>query len=297
MSATAGTGRACDVCVVGSTNLDLVATAATLPSPGETVMGHGYAEHPGGKGLNQAVAAARAGASTSFVSAIGDDAAGGRLLDVMHGDDIDTTLVRTLAGVPTGRALIGVSDAGENSIIVVPGANGFVRVDQVPPARVVLAQLEVPIETIERAFVQARAAGVTTILNPAPAAAVPGSLLAVTDIVVPNEHEVELLGGVDALLAAGVGHVVVTLGAAGSAVHHRDGTVERIGSVAVDAVDTTGAGDTFCGTLAARLALGDALPAALRHASAAAALSTTRAGAVPSIPSADEVSALLSAGA
>jgi len=283
-----------DVCVVGSTNLDLVATAAALPRPGETVMGHGYAEHPGGKGLNQAVAAARAGASTVFVSAVGDDAAGVGLLQVMRDDDIDTTHVRIVAGVPTGRAIIGVADDGENSIIVVSGANRFVAVDQAPASKVVLSQLEVPVEAIERAFFQGRSAGAVTILNPAPAASVPASVLAVTDIVVPNEHEVGLLGGVDALLAAGVGHVVVTLGADGAVVHHSDGTVDHVAAFAVEAVDTTGAGDTFCGTLAARLALGDELPAALRHAAAAAALSTTRAGAVPSIPTSAEVAALLS---
>jgi ribokinase len=285
-----------DVCVVGSTNLDLVATAAVLPAPGETVMGHGYAEHPGGKGLNQAVAAVRAGASTVFVSAVGDDVAGMGLLQVMHNDGIDTTHVRIIEGVPTGRAIIGVGDNGENSIIVVSGANRFVSVDRAPASKVVLSQLEVPVEAIERAFLQGRSAGAVTILNPAPAAAVPASLLAVTDIVVPNEHEVGLLGGVDALLAAGVGHVVVTLGAQGAAVHHGDGTVDHVAAFAVEAVDTTGAGDTFCGTLAARLALGDELPAALRHAAAAAALSTTRAGAVPSIPTSAEVAALLSDG-
>ncbi|MEX0846152.1 MAG: ribokinase [Ilumatobacteraceae bacterium] len=290
---------ACDVCVVGSTNLDLVATAALLPSPGETVMGRDYAEHPGGKGLNQAVAAARAGASTVFVSAVGDDAAGAGLLQVMRDEGIDTTSVAVVTGVPTGRAIIGVGDSGDNFIIVVSGANMHVQVDQVPAsAHVVLSQLEVPFEAIERAFTQARALGAITVLNPAPAAAhVPASMLALTDIVVPNEHEVGLLGGVDALLAQGVGHVVVTLGDKGAEVHHRDGSVEHIDAFAVNAVDTTGAGDTFCGTLSARLALGDDLPAALRHASAAAAISTTRAGAVPSIPTADEVDALLSAGA
>ena len=285
-----------DVCVVGSTNLDLVATAAVLPAPGETVMGHGYAEHPGGKGLNQAVAAVRAGASTAFVSAVGDDVAGVGLLQVMHDDGIDTTHVRIIEGVPTGRAIIGVGDNGENSIIVVSGANRFVSVDRAPTSKVVLSQLEVPIEAIERAFRQGRSAGTVTILNPAPAASVPASVLAITDIVVPNEHEVGLLGGVDALLAAGVGHVVVTLGANGAIVHHRDGTVDHVAAFAVEAIDTTGAGDTFCGTLAARLAMGDELPAALRHAAAAAALSTTRAGAVPSIPTSAEVAALLSDG-
>jgi ribokinase len=283
-----------DVCVVGSTNLDLVATAAVLPGPGETVLGRDYAEHPGGKGLNQAVAAARSGASTVFVSAVGDDDAGTRLLGVMRSDGIDTTEVAVRAGTPTGRALIGVSDAGENSIIVVPGANAAVAVavDGLPAARVVLAQLEVPLATVEAAFVQARAAGATTVLNPAPAQPLPASLLALCDVVVPNEHEVELLGGVDALFALGARAVVVTQGSRGATLHTPDGATP-IAAFAVSPVDTTGAGDTFCGSLCARLAAGDPLSAALRFASAAAALSTTRAGAVPSIPLAADVHALL----
>jgi ribokinase len=283
-----------DVCVVGSTNLDLVATTARLPGPGETVLGHGYAEHPGGKGLNQAVAAARAGARVAFVSAVGDDDAGRRLLGVMTDDGIDTTAVRTLIGTPTGRALIGVSDAGENSIIVVPGANAAVAVESLPPCGVVLAQLEVPLHTVEAAFVLARAAGATTVLNPAPAQALPPSLLALCDVVVPNEHEVELLGGVEALLALGVRAVVVTLGAAGALLHTADGATP-VAPFEVASVDTTGAGDTLCGWLGARLAAGDDLPHALRRASAAAAIGTTRAGAVPSIPGAAEVDAFLAA--
>jgi ribokinase len=281
-----------DVCVVGSTNLDLVCTAPVLPLPGETVMGDGYAEHPGGKGLNQAVAAARAGARTAFVSAVGDDAAGSALLDVMAANAIDTTAVAVVAGVPTGRALIGVGGNGENFIIVVSGANMRVAVDHLPATRVVLSQLEVPLPAIEHSFALARAAGATTVLNPAPARPLPTSLLALVDIVVPNEHEVELLGGVDALLAQGVRAVVVTLGAQGATVHTSDG-ITKVEPFVVDAVDTTGAGDTFCGSLSARLAAGYTLADALRYASAAAALSTTRPGAVPSIPLASEVAALL----
>lgn len=286
-----------DVCVVGSSNLDLVATAAVLPGPGETVMGRDYAEHPGGKGLNQAVAAARAGASTVFVSAVGDDTAGAGLLAVMHRDGIDTSCVATRSGVPTGRALIGVGDSGENSIIVVPGANATVQVDELPEANVVLAQLEVPLDTVRRAFELARAAGATTVLNPAPAQTLPSELLALCDIVVPNEHEVELLGGVDALFALGARAVVVTEGSRGATLYREGGpgAGEHIAPFVVSPVDTTGAGDTFCGSLCARLAAGDDLEVALRWAAAAAALSTTRAGAVPSIPLAAEVDAFVTA--
>ncbi|MEI7547431.1 MAG: PfkB family carbohydrate kinase, partial [Actinomycetota bacterium] len=153
-----------DVCVVGSANLDLVATVDRLPGPGETVSGSAYAEYPGGKGLNQAVAAARSGARTAFVGALGTDAAGDALLAVMAGDDIDATGVLRVAA-PTGRALIGVSATGENSIIVVSGANSAVIGDDIPAATVVLAQLEVPIGAVERAFRLARLAGAVTVLN------------------------------------------------------------------------------------------------------------------------------------
>ena len=284
-----------DVVVVGSTNLDIVATAPVLPRPGETVLGHGYAEHPGGKGLNQAVAAARAGARTAFVSAVGTDAAADALLDVMRREGIDTTGVVRHPDLPTGRAVIGVADDGENSIIVISGANGAVRVATLPTAAVVLAQLEVPVDTVRAAFAAARAMGATTVLNPAPARDLDNGLLQLCDVVVPNEHEVELLGGVGHLIALGAETVVVTQGRDVALVSSVSATT-AVAPFRVQPVDTTGAGDTFCGSLAARLALGDALADALRYASAAAALSTTRSGAVPSIPSATEVNAFMRAG-
>jgi ribokinase len=280
------------VCVVGSANLDLVATAQRLPGPGETVLGTGYAEHAGGKGLNQAIAASRSGSPTALVGAVGDDAAGQRLLDVMSSDMIDIGRVRRLPGVATGRALIGVDASGENSIIVVPGANAMVAVDSLPTAQVVLAQLEVPLGAIITAFRLARAAGATTVLNPAPARPLDSELLSLCDVVVPNEHEAELLGGVAHLLACGARSVVVTRGARGAELHTADG-ITVIAPFAVAAIDTTAAGDTFCGAFCARLAIGEPIEAALVFASAAAALSTTRAGAVPSVPYRDEVERLL----
>ena len=280
-----------DVVVVGSANLDLVATVDRLPGPGETVPGSSYAEYPGGKGLNQAVAAARAGASVAFVGAVGPDAAAATLIDVMRVDRIDITNVATVRH-PTGRALIFVAANSENSIVVVAGANSAVTADAVPPSKVVLSQLEVPIAAIERAFSAARAAGTTTVLNPAPAGPIPDSLLALCDVVVPNEHEVELLGGVDHLLDLGAKAVVVTLGARGAALHTREGDTP-IAPFEVAPVDTTGAGDTFCGALCACLAAGDELAVALRVASAAAALSTTKSGAVPSVPTRPEIDALI----
>ena len=283
-----------DVCVVGSANLDLVATVDRLPGPGETVPGSSFAEYPGGKGLNQAVAAARAGASVAFVGAVGHDGAAATLRAVMADDGIDSSHVNT-SGTATGRALIGVAASGENSIIVIAGANGTVTAHEVPAARVMLTQLEVPLAAVERALTAGRAAGTITVLNPAPVQPIDAAILQWCDIVVPNEHEVELLGGVDKLLAFGARAVVVTLGSRGSDLHTADGVV-HIDSFSVVPIDTTGAGDTFSGSLCARLAAGDDLPTALRFASAAGALCTTVAGAVPSIPRRAAVEALLSEG-
>jgi ribokinase len=287
-----------DVVVVGSLNLDLVARTPRIPNPGETVQGTGYAELPGGKGLNQAVAAARVGARVAMVGAVGDDAAGTTLRDVARRDGVDDRWITIVTGVPTGRALIAVDDAAENSIVVVPGANAHVEMTELPPARVVLAQLEIDPAVVVAAFGLARRRGATTVLNPAPAELVPPELLTLADVVVPNQHELEVLGGRAALAAAGVTTLVVTLGADGAdlldgadpsaAPHHVD-------PFPVDPVDTTGAGDAFCGGLAARLAAGDTLTEALVFASANGALATTRAGAVPSLPTLAETRALIDA--
>jgi ribokinase len=288
-----------DVCVVGSANLDLVAGAPRIPMPGETVLGTTYAEHPGGKGLNQAVAASRSGAAVVFVGAVGTDAAGERLRGVLADEAIDATGLAT-SDRPTGRALIVVDDRGENSIVVVPGANATVTAPApLPRSSVVLCQLEVPIDAVATSLAAARAAGALTVLNPAPAAALPGAVLADCDVIVPNEHELALLGGVDALLAAGCGAVVVTRGGAGVDVHAGGtaGTAPlHVPPFPVDVVDTTGAGDAFCGALAARLAAGDPLEVAVRWAAAAGALATTVAGAVPAQPRADAIRELLARG-
>jgi ribokinase len=286
-----------DVVVVGSANLDLVATARRLPGPGETVLGSDFAQHAGGKGLNQAVAAARAGASVALVAAVGDDDAGLTLRSVAEHEGIDVSGLVIAEGTATGRALITVDERGENSIVVVPGANSSARVTTLPSAAVVLAQLEVPVDTVIAAFRAARAAGSSTVLNPAPVPneGLPHELLALCDVVVPNEHEVELLGGVDRLVAGGVGAVVVTRGAAGVTVTAATGGASRsIPAFDVEPIDTTGAGDAFCGTLACRLATGADLFSAARSAAAAGALATTVAGAVPSLPVAAEIDRLAS---
>ncbi len=290
-----------DVVVVGSANLDLVVSTLRLPAPGETVLGTAYAEHPGGKGLNQAVAAARCGATVAFVGAFGDDDAGRTLRSVASAEGIDVATALLRAGTATGRALITVDATAENSIVVVAGANSSVEIDQpargsITAAAVVLAQLEVPRPAVAEAFRVARSAGARTVLNPAPVPedGLPDDLLASCDVVIPNEHELEQLGGVDRLLRAGVGTVVVTRGAAGVLVADASNTRGwTVDALAVTPIDTTGAGDAFCGSLAARLAAGDPIEAGVRYAAAAGALATTTAGAVPSLPSHDSIISLL----
>ncbi len=277
-----------DVVVVGSANLDLVARTSRLPKPGETVTGSHFFEVCGGKGVNQAIAAARAGAKTAFIGALGRDHAGEILLAALVNDGVDVSAVQRMA-TPTGRALIGVGDDGENLIIVVPGANHTITVDDIEKnkslisaAKVLLCQLEVPLPVVHRAF-ELAGSSTTRILNPAPAQALPHGLLGVVDIVVPNEHEVELLGGARHLLTLGVKTVIVTQGEKGAMVVEATGA-RQVDPFKVTAVDSTGAGDAFCGMLSARLASGETLANSLRAAVVAGALATQVEGAVPSLP-------------
>lgn len=296
-----------DLVVIGSANLDLVANTLLLPAPGETVIGTGYGEHAGGKGLNQAVAAARCGATVAFVGAFGDDDAGRTLRSVAAAEGIDLAAAVIREGAPTGRALITVDAAGENSIVVIPGANATVGVHQDPDSdasgtttssKVVLAQLEVPTAAVISTLRAAQEAGARTVLNPAPVppTGLPDELIACCDVVIPNEHELELLGGIDLLLERGVGVVVVTRGAAGVLVADATkGEQWTLEAYTVEPIDTTGAGDAFCGAFASRLAAGDPLDAAVRYAAAAGAIATTVHGAVPSLPRHDAIAALLAA--
>ena len=284
-----------DVCVVGSANLDLVVTAARLPGPGETVSGSSYAEHAGGKGLNQAVAAARAGARCAFVAALGHDEAGDRLAAVLSTDGIDTSLVQRIANTPTGRALITVDDDAENTIVVVPGANGVIAPTTPAAARVLIAQLEIPVGVVIDAFVQAASAGAITILNPAPAHDVPDELLRHTRIVIPNQHERAQLGGADRLFAMGVEFVITTMGGDGVEIVTPDSR-RTVPPFPIDPVDTTGAGDAFCGSFASALARDVPIDDAVRFAAAAGALATTKQGAVPSLPRRADIDRVLAGG-
>ena len=277
-----------DVVIVGSANLDLVALTPLLPKPGETVTGSNYFEFCGGKGANQAIAAARAGANTAFIGALGNDHAGETLRVAFKHDDVDISAVRFVSE-PTGRALIGVSDDGENSIIVVPGANHAITIGDVErntkiiaSAKVLLCQLEVPLEVVQRAFELAGENSIR-ILNPAPAQSLSKELLQLVDVITPNEHEMQLLGGSEALLKCGVKTIVVTQGARGALMITEKGET-RIPPFEVDPVDSTGAGDAFCGMLAARLATGESIQNALKAAVVSGALATLTEGAVPSLP-------------
>ncbi len=276
------------VVIVGSGNVDLVSQVERIPSPGETVLSTGFTTHAGGKGNNQATAAARAGATTTFVGAFGDDDNGARLRASLTGSGV-RPLVRT-AAEPTGTAMITVAPTGENAIVVNAGANATLT-DLTPEERsaiasadLVLMQLEIPLETVVAA---ARIASGRVVLNAAPAMALPRELLSAVDLLVVNEHEAAFLGGSDYLLTM-VPALVVTLGAKGALIRTSDTTTEVPG-IAVEVVDTTGAGDTFCGALVAALDERSALDEAVRFATAAAALSVRRAGAVPAIPTREEI--------
>ncbi|MDA0298421.1 MAG: ribokinase [Actinobacteria bacterium] len=275
-----------DVVVVGSANLDLVATLDHLPKPGETIVALGYAEHAGGKGVNQAVACARMGARTAFVGCVGNDDAGVFLRGVLENEGIDTTMLRVV-DMPTGRAFINVDSRGENEIVVISGANTQVGIAHdalvLPMARVVLMQLEIPLTTVRNALQLARRNGALTVLNPAPFKALDAGVLSLVDVIVPNETESAACGGTQALLDAGVKTVLTTLGERGVVINtHTSAT--SIAPHQVSAVDTVGAGDAFIGALSAELARGATISDAAAVGAVAGALATTVRGAVPSLP-------------
>ncbi|WP_329369286.1 ribokinase [Streptomyces sp. NBC_01483] len=290
------------IAVLGSTNMDLVAYVAKAPQRGETVTGREFRTIPGGKGAGQAVAAAHAGADVSMIGAVGADAFGSQLRTTLEHSGVDTDHLRTTEG-PSGTAHIVVDDEGGNEIVVIPGANG--TVDHLAPgdealitsADALLLQLEIPLAAVLAGAEAARRHGVRTILTPSPVQSLPPELLASIDLLVPNEHEAAALTGLtdprDAATALldQVPEVVVTLGAAGSLYATRGAEPLTVPAPRVTAVDSTGAGDTFVGTLAVALAEGRPMRAALAWASTAASMSVQRPGASSSMPYRSEIDA------
>ena len=302
------------VVILGSFVADVAFRTPRLPAWGETLLGESFALGPGGKGSNQAVAAARAGAAVTFLSKLGDDAFGRMARNVWSKEGIDASHVAASAE-PTGAAAILLyQQSGENAIVVVPGAcftltsaDVEAHAQTIRDAAVFLTQLELPLEAVECGLRIARAAGVTTILNPAPASPLPDSLLALCDFVIPNEAEASLLNSgepvrditgalraAEALRARGVRNVIVTCGAMGSVLLNAEGESMRIDAVNAGPVrDTSGAGDAFCGAFTAALAEGQTPGAAARFASASAGISVTRAGTALSMPRRYEIDVLL----
>ena len=301
------------ILVLGSFVADAAFRAARLPAWGETLMGSGFALGPGGKGSNQAVAAARAGASVQMLSRLGDDAFGRLARDTWAADGIDASLVENCA-TPTGAAAILIDEAkGENAIIVVPGAcftltpqDVEAAGDAIRAAGVLLTQLELPLETVECGMRVAREAGVMTILNPAPAQALSDAMLGLADYLIPNESEAALLTGLPVesaaqaeaaarvLLGRGARCVIVTLGAQGALVCAEGAEAVLVSSFSAGPVlETTGAGDAFCGGFAAALSEGRTVLEAARFGCATAGISVTRAGTAPSMPKRAEIEELL----
>ncbi|HBS7725655.1 ribokinase [Klebsiella pneumoniae] len=297
--------------VLGSINADHILNLDAFPTPGETVTGHHYQVAFGGKGANQAVAAGRSGADIAFIACTGDDDIGERIRRQLASDKIDVAPVRAVAGEATGVALIFVNAEGENVIGIHAGANAALSVSQVEAekeriasAQALLMQLESPLESVIAAAKIAHHHHTTVVLNPAPARELPDELLALVDIITPNETEAEKLTGIrvesdedaakaaNVLHAKGIGTVMITLGSRGVWLS-AEGESRRIPGFRVQAIDTIAAGDTFNGALVTALLEGIALPEAICFAHAAAAIAVTRKGAQPSVPWRTEIDEFL----
>jgi ribokinase len=300
-----------EVLVVGSANMDLVVSCDRFPRPGETLFANAFEMFPGGKGANQATAAARLGAHVHFVGKMGNDIFRDRLTDSLARDGVHLDRALVDLEAPTGVALITVDGSGQNQILVSSGSNMRLRPDEVDgldevvsQGTVVLVQLEIPLDTVVRTAEMVRSRGARIILNPAPARGLPEELLNLVDVLTPNESEAEVLTGIELgdveaakqagrrLLEKGVGTVVITLGHQGALLVSADQT-RMFAPMRVEAVDTTAAGDAFNGALACALARGDAIDAAIETANIAGALTVTKRGAQASMPTGADVAAVL----
>lgn len=295
------------ITVVGSVNMDLVFRTPRMPAVGETLLGHEFRQIPGGKGANQAVAAARQGAEVSFIGAVGDDGFGDFSQQCLANEGINISHLARVAGVATGVAGILVEDNGSNSIVLAAGANATLNVSQIElaasvigAAQLLLCQLETPVDTVTRAIAIAHAQGVKVVLNPAPAQQLDPAVLKQVDYLIVNETEASQLSGIsvtnqasaqqasERLLELGVGTVLLTMGGDGALITQAGGS-EFIPAIRVDVVDTTAAGDTFVGAFAVGIANALSVSDASREAQYAAALTVTKLGAQTSIPRRSEV--------
>ena len=295
------------VIVVGSLNMDLVVRAPKIPRPGETVLGSDFKQVPGGKGANQADAASKLGAETAMLGAVGKDSMGDQLIQALRKDGVNVEMVLKKENLPTGVAAIVVEDSGNNAITVAPGANSALTPDDLSgmekvfeKAKVMLVQLETPIDTVKASLRVARKNNVTTILNPAPATELDDEIFSLVDILTPNETELELLSGMETdsiekveaagkhLLKKGVSKLIITLGSQGS-IHIEKDFVRLHPAYSVKAVDTTAAGDSFNAALAVSLAKGEPMENAITFATKVGAMTVTKHGAQTSLPLMGEV--------
>ena len=297
------------IVVVGSANMDMVISAADFPQPGETLTGYGFMTNHGGKGANQAVAVARLGANVSFVGKVGDDDFGRATVEMMRKEGIDVSALTITKDAPTGVALITTIPNGENTIVIEPGANAKLTPEDIENAKdifsqaaIVLMQLETPVVTLTKVAAIAKQQGALVVLNPAPAptAPLPKELLQNVDLLIPNETEASAMSDVaveteadiptamERLQTLGIQHIIVTLGSKGACTCI-DGELLLVPSRKVEAVDTTAAGDTFCGALCTALLQSKKMPEAMLYGCKAAAVSVTRRGAQMSMPYKDEI--------
>lgn len=299
------------IVVVGSSNTDMVIKAGHLPAPGETILGGTFFMTQGGKGANQAVAAARLSGQVTFIAKIGADVFGKQSLQLYDKEGIDTRYISTDENSPSGVALINVDDNGENCIAVAPGANGTLSVNDISKAKIslesapiILMQLEIPIETVRYVAELAEANNIKLVLNPAPACPLPDDLLRKISIITPNKKEAEMLTRIKIadinsakeaakmMSGKGIETVIITMGSEGALIFEK-GTFKVVPAIKVKAVDTTAAGDVFNGALVVAMSEGKDMIQAVQFANVAAAVSVTRLGAQASAPHRNEVEALI----